>query len=206
MPTPIAKNFSAIALTLFCVVAVPNYWQYYGPAVFWSFCDVAVAIACVGFWLNSSFLLSISMIAMLMPGAFWTVDVASGVLTGYHSGATAYIFADEMPLILRLISTFHSWLPLLLLLRLRAVGYNRSAFKYWLVVTAVLLLISYFFLPQPGEQAAPLYNNINYAFGVSQTSPQGYLPESLWLITVFSVCTVFFWLPAHLVMAFLSRR
>src|ERR1700689_4566422 len=50
---------------------------------------------------------------------------------------------------LRSLSFFHFWLPWLLIYIVWKLGYDRRAFLRWWVLAWALLLVCYFFMPEP---------------------------------------------------------
>ena len=197
IPLGIKLLFSA-----FVAVLVPTYWHNYGPTNFLYFCDVALLLTLVGVWLESSLLISMCAVGILLPQCLWLVDFACN-LCGFHlTGMTNYMFNPTLPLFTRGLSAFHGWLPLLLIWLLTRVGYDRRALGGWSIVAGVLVLVCYLAMPAAGAHLANsnIPVNINYVYGFSDTEPQHWVNQNLFVFLwyVFLVCVAF--LPTHLVL------
>src|ERR1044072_356834 len=93
-----------LAYTAFVAVLIPVYWYYYGPTNFLYFCDVALIVSLVGIWLESSLLISMCAVGILIPQALWVLDFAAGVFGFQITGMTAYMFNSGNSLFLRGLS------------------------------------------------------------------------------------------------------
>ena len=96
----------------------------YGPANFLWFCDLGLLITLLGLWLNSALLIGMQAIALTLPQAIWIADFVTG---GHLIGISAYMFNPVIPLLTRALSTFHIWLPILLIYSVWRMGYDRRA-------------------------------------------------------------------------------
>ena len=124
-------------------VLVPAYLVSYGPSVFLNLCDIALILTAVGLWRVSPLLLSSQALSSLIVEGAWNVDLLWRALTGHHLiGGTAYMWEARYPLWLRLLSAFHMWLPVVLLIAVRRVGYDRRALSLQCLVAAVVLILS----------------------------------------------------------------
>lgn len=138
-----------VAGAAFLAVWVPSYLHHYGPANFLNLCDVAVILTCVGLWVGSPLLLSSQAVSSLVVDTVWTVDVAVALVSGHHVvGGTEYMWDARFPLWLRLLSLFHALWPPLLVWAVRRVGYDRRALAFQTAVAAVVLVASWFVLPE----------------------------------------------------------
>ena len=170
--------------TAFAAVLVPYYWTTYTPWNFLFFCDIALLLTCIGLWLENPLLVGAQAVGILLPQTLWVVDFGARLLTGHHVNAmTAYMFDDRIPLFVRALSSFHGWLPFLLLWLLARLGYDRRAFGAEAALIVIVLVVCYAFGPAP---PAPASNpqaavNVNYVYGFSDEHPQTWLPEKLWL-------------------------
>jgi len=187
-----------LAYTVFVAVLVPCYWVTYSPWNFLFFCDVALLMTLPALWLESSLLISMPAVGIMVPQLVWAADLLIGSrITGW----TSYMFDPRYPLYVRGLSLFHGWLPVLLIWGVWRLGYDRRALIGWTVLSTVILLVCYFLAPAP---PAPPGNpnlavNINYVHGFSYEKPQPWLPPWLWLTAVVVGCPVVLYLPAHLV-------
>jgi hypothetical protein len=97
------------------------------------------------------------------------------------------------PLWVRLLSTFHVGLPLVLLWTLRKVGYDRSALGLQAAIAAVLLIISRFL-------SAEL--NMNYAYR-DPVFHRAWGPAPAHLAMIFIPLVVLIYWPTHLLLRWL---
>ena len=137
-------------------VWLPAYFRVWGWANLLHLCDVAVILTFVGIWLANPLLLSTQAVSALAAGILWFTDVSWRLVTGrFLVGGTDYMWDARYPLWVRLLSTFHIGLPLVLLWTLRRVGYDRRALGLQALIAAFLLIVSRFL-------SAEL--NLNYAY------------------------------------------
>ena len=116
--------YPKLIFTAFLCVLIPIYWRAYGPADFLWFCDVAAILTLIALWIESPLLASINAVAMTLPQTIWIVDFLTG---GRVVGVSAYMFDPGVPLYVRALSTFHLWLPFLILWMVARLGYDRRA-------------------------------------------------------------------------------
>ncbi len=120
------------------------------------FCDVGAIIACAGIWMQLPLLFSSQAVGSLLVGVLWGLDVAWRLVAGHHLvGGTEYMWDTHYALWIRLLSTFHLGLPLVLLWAMRKMGYDRRALALQSAIAAGLLIFSRFLPPAL---------NMNYAF------------------------------------------
>jgi len=144
------------AAAAFLAVYVPAYALAYGLANFLFLCNLSVLLAGAGLWACSRLLVSSQAVAIGLVGTAWTVDVASRLLTGRHLiGGTEYMWDPQWPLFTRLLSLYHVVLPVVLVLGLRRIGYDRRG---WLLQSALALAVVAL-----GRLFPPAVN-INYAY------------------------------------------
>ena len=112
-----------IAYSAFVAVLVPYYWVTYTPWNFMYFCDVALLVTLAGIWTESALLVSTQAVGILLPQTLWVCDFISRAILGVHiTGMTGYMFDPKLPLFVRALSSFHGWLPFVLILARRASG------------------------------------------------------------------------------------
>ena len=194
--------------TAFVAVLVPYYWRTYGPLNFLWFCDVALLVTLVALWRESPFLFSMQAVAIALPQLLWVVDFTAH-LAGIHVlGAAAYMFDPKIPLFVRGLSSFHGWLPLLLVWGVWRLGYDRRAFSAQTAAALVLLSVCYFFTPRP---PAPASNptaavNLNWVFGPGEDLIQTWMAPGLYLALQLVCWPLLIYLPTHLVLKKLWAR
>jgi hypothetical protein len=144
-----------IVYTAFVAVLVPYYWVTYTPWNFLYFCDIALLVALAALWLESPLLASIPAVGILAPQALWVIDFGAWLFAGVHiTGMTAYMFNPDIPPFVRALSSFHGWLPFLLLWLVFRLGYDRRALTVQSVLGVTVLLVCYFLGPAPPPSAA----------------------------------------------------
>ena len=141
--------------TLFVAVLVYNYWRAYSPWTFLFFCDVALLLTLPALWLESPLLISLPAVGLVLPQMLWVFDFATGARI---TGMTSYMFDPKLPLLVRGLSTFHGWLPFLLVWGVWRLGYDSRALAGWTAISTLVLLTSYFLAPCaacPRRQSQP---------------------------------------------------
>jgi hypothetical protein len=189
-----------LAGTAFLAVLVPVYLCIYGPANFLWFCDAALIFTVAGMWLESSLLISMCSVGILLPQCLWLVDYASHLFGIHLLGLTGYMFDPQLSFFTRGLSLFHGWLPLLLLWLLARLGYDRRGLSAWTGLAAGLVLVCYLFTPPAGAHLANsnLPININYIYGFNDRQPQSWINQNLYVILWLGVLWLAFFLPTHL--------
>ena len=165
----------------YMAVLIPVYWHYYGPTNFLYFCDVALILTLIAIWPENALLISMCTVGIVIPQAFWVLDFVAHAAGLSLTGMTEYMFDSSHSLFLRLLSTFHGWLPFLLLYLVSKIGYDRRAFWPWTALSWVLLLVCFFLMPPPTPHPGLTPVNINYVWGLSDTAVQTWMPPYVWL-------------------------
>jgi hypothetical protein len=178
------------------VVWLPAYFRVWGWANLLHLCDVAVILSFVGIWLANPLLLSSQAVNSLAAGFLWVLDVGSRLTTGrFLIGGTEYMWDTRFPLWVRLLSTFHIGLPLVLLWTLRRVGYDRRALWLQAAIAAFLLIVSRFL-------SADL--NMNYAYR-DPLFHRAWGPAPAHLAMIFIPLVALIYLPTHLLLSWVFR-
>src|SRR6202795_564668 len=81
-----------VAATAFLAILVPIYLHTYGPTNFLWFCDAALMLTVAGMWLESSLLISMCSVGILLPQCLWLVDFGCNLFGIYLLGLTGFIF------------------------------------------------------------------------------------------------------------------
>jgi hypothetical protein len=150
---PAAVRWGALA---WLAVWVPAYWHAWGPANFLHLCDLAVILSCIGLWTTNSLLLASQAVSSIVVDFLWMADAASTVFSKHPLiGGTEYLLDAHVALWIRLLSSFHVVLPLLLLWALWRTGYDRRAWSLQTTIVVLTFIASRFTNPAA---------NINYAF------------------------------------------
>ena len=187
---PVLRWFSLVWM----VVWLPAYFRVWGWANLLHLCDVAVVLSFVGIWIANPLLLSSQAVNSLAAGFLWVLDVGSRLTSGrFLIGGTDYMWDTRFPLWVRLLSTFHIGLPLVLLWTLRRVGYDRRALGLQAVIATFLLIVSRFL-------SADL--NMNYAFR-DPLFHRAWGPAPAHLAMIFVPLVALIYWPTHLLLRWL---
>jgi hypothetical protein len=190
-----------LVYTAFVAVLIPVYWHYYGPTNFLYFCDVALILTVIAIWPENALVLSMCAIGIIIPQAVWVVDVLANAVGVSLTGMTDYMFDANRSLFLRLLSTFHGWLPFLLLYLVSRTGYDRRALRAWTVLAWVLLFICFFLMPPPNPHPRLTPVNINYVWGLSDYAPQKWVPPDVWFVGLLIGMPLLIFAPTHFALA-----
>lgn len=178
------------------IVWLPTYFRVWGWANLLHLCDVGVILSFIGIWWADSLLLSSQAVGALAAGVLWMLDVGWRIATGrLLVGGADYMWDTRFPLWVRLLSTFHIGLPLVLLWTLRRVGYDRRALALQAAIAAVLLIISRWLPPDLNMNWVhrdPLWHR---AWGIA--------PAHLTVIFVPLVALIYW--PTHLLLSWMFR-
>jgi len=189
---PVLRSFSL----LWMIVWLPAYFHVWGWANLLHLCDVAVILTFVGIWLANPLLLSSQAVSSLAAGVLWTLDVGWRLTTGrFLIGGTDYMWDARFPLWVRLLSTFHIGLPLVLLWTLRKVGYDRRAFGLQSAIAIVLLMVSRFLSTEL---------NMNYAYR-DPVFYRAWGPAPAHLAMIFIPLVALIYWPTHLLLSWVFR-
>ena len=181
---------------------VPIYLRAYGPANFLWFCDAALILTVAGMWLESSLLISMCSVGILLPQCLWIADFG-GNLLGFHLlGMTGYMLDHHLPLFTRGLSLFHGWLPLLLVWLLSRLGYDKRALAAWTTLAAGIVAACYLFTPPAGAHLADpnIPININYIYGFNDKQPQTWINQNLYVVLWPAALWLAAFVPTHLVL------
>ena len=192
-----------VAYSAYVAVVLPCYWVAYTPWNFLYFCDIALLVTAGAIWIESPLLVSMQAVAITLPQILWVVDLLCRLVAGVHvTGVTAYMLDASIPPFLRALSSFHGWLPFVLLWLLSRLGYDRRAFRWQSVAGVVVLLVSYLFAPAPPPSAShPNWAvNINYVYGLDDKQAQSFMAPPLWVLSMMAFHVIALYLPTHLVL------
>jgi hypothetical protein len=175
---------------LWIVVWLPAYLRVWGSMNLVHLCDIAVILGCAGLWWGSSLLISSQAVSSFAPGILWALDVGWRLTTGrFLVGGTDYMWDARYPLWVRLLSSFHIGLPVVMFWALRKVGYDRRALALQAAIAAVLFIVARFL---------PAELNVNYVFR-DPLFHRAWGPAPLHLAVVYLGALVLYW-PAHLLL------
>ena len=183
-----------LCYTGFIVMLVPTYWWQHGPANFLWGSNMALLATLLGLWLESSLLISMMALVVLIPELGWAVDFTVRLVTSpeiVSFRGTRYMFDPDIPLFVRGLSMYHPVLPIFLLWAIHRLGYHRKALLCQTLFCWVVLWLSYLV----SKQAA----NINWVFGFIDP-PQQWLPGGAYVLLLMVLYPLVLFLPAHLLL------
>lgn len=191
-----------LGFTAFMAIMVPFYWITYGPTNFLYFCDVAMFFTLAAVWSESPLLASMPAVGLIVPQFVWCVDFLASWLGMPLLSMTAYMFDPGIPLFARGLSSFHAWLPFVLVFLVARLGYDLRAFLYWTLLAWGLLAICRLSLPPPPPDPAnpnvPV--NVNYVYGFGDAAAQTLMPGWAWLALLYVGLPLLVFWPTHLVL------
>lgn len=189
---PILRWFSLLWMAIW----LPAYFRVWGWPNLLHLCDVAVIFTFVGIWLGNPLLLSSQAVSVLPAGILWALDVGWRLATGHFLiGGADYMWDARYPLWVRLLSTFHIGLPLVLLWTLHKVGYDSRALALQTAIAAILLIVSRFLSREL---------NLNYAYR-DPLFHRDWGPAPIHLAVIFIPLVVLIYWPTHLLLAWFIR-
>jgi len=195
-----------LAYTAFMAALIPVYWHYYGPTNFLYFCDVALILTLIAIWPENAFLISMCAVGIIVPQALWVADFFANAAGFPLLGMTDYMFDSNRSLFLRLLSSFHGWLPFLLIFLVWKIGYDRRAFWSWTALAWALLFISFYLLPPPGPHPVLAPVNVNYVWGMRDDAAQTFVPPYVWFAGQLIGLPLIAYAPTHFVLRRIMPR
>lgn len=166
--------------TAWVVVLVPVYIRV-GVINFLWFCNLSLLVTLVAIWMESSLIASMQALAIVWWQLLWIMDFMTQLLTGRSPiGIAKYMFDSQASIYQRGLSSFHAWLPILLLWMVWRLGYDRRALKYQTPVGWAVFILSYLCTPDIYGSAG----NVNLVYGPSWQEAQTWMPPLAWLAVV----------------------
>jgi hypothetical protein len=180
-----------IAYTLYLCVLVPVYWRQAdaGPRNFLWLSDIALLATGVALWLENSLIVSTMAVGVLLPEIFWNVGFFVRLTTGRSiTGLSEYMFESRRPLLSRLLSLFHVFLPPLMVWLVWRLGYDGRAFIAMTLLALIVLPVTY--------ATTKPEHNINWVHGWEGKIPWGLSPRTYVALLMVAFPVVVF-LPTH---------
>jgi hypothetical protein len=187
-----------IAVTLSYVFISHGVWQQYSAFNFLWFSHIGFMGTVLALWLESRLLASMMLLnTFVADGVGWTLDLIVALVSGRHPfGATAYMFDQRIPLLIRCLALFHVVVPALLAWMVYKLGYDRRALIAQTVLAwAVLLFCVSFTNPAL---------NLNCVFGPG-TQRQTLIPAWFYFVILMIYVPLAFYLPIHLLLTRLLK-
>lgn len=138
-------------------IYLPSYAIAYGFTNFLFLCNLGVMLTAVAILGESRWLLASQAIAAPVIGIAWGLDAGWRLFIGRHLyGGTEYMWDPQYPLFTRLLSLYHLAWPVLVVVLVRRVGYDRRGWRLQSAIAAAAIILCRLFTP-PAD-------NINFAF------------------------------------------
>ncbi|MCZ6508402.1 MAG: hypothetical protein O7A04_10205 [Acidobacteria bacterium] len=187
-----------LAYSLWFVVWVPVYYALVGPANFLWLCDVGNIVLLIALWSESRALFSATAVGVVLVQLLWCVDLLGRLTLGFHPiGGTEYMLDAAEPLVVRALSFYHLWVPILLLWALYRLGFDRRAWRIQTLILWIILPLSY--LQDPAL-------NLNWLwrpFGLEQTL----MPPAVYMVLNLALYPLLLFVPSQwLLETWLRRR
>ena len=181
-----------------CVIAwIPWYWGQYGLQNFLFFCDLGNLFVLAGLWLESPLIFSSQASGLLFFQTLFTIDLASALVSGRHwIGGTEFMFDQNVPAVIRLLSLFHVVMPPLLLWAIWRLGYDRRGWKYQTLITWSVVPINFFWRPE---------YDVNWARGPFFRE-QHAVPAAIYLLAYLIVVPATVYYPTHRFLLWFAER
>ncbi|WP_148255084.1 hypothetical protein [Aidingimonas lacisalsi] len=175
----------------------PTYAILLGPQNFLWLCNLANFLILVALWSESRRLMSMQLLAVLLVGTLWAVDVGTALVTGWHPiGGTEYMFDPEHPPVTRALSLYHLILPVVASLTVWRLGFDRRAILWQTGLTWLIIPLSYVWTDPE--------RNINWVHGPFG-QPQESLAPLVYLAGLMMAWPLAVYLPVQLLMIWLQR-
>ncbi len=179
-----------VLVFLWLLFYLPTYASAYGVAHFLQLCDLTLLLSCIGFLTGSRLLLDAQTLSAPGIGLLWLFDVTRTALTGYTlHGGTDYLWDTSIPILARALSTFHLFLPVLLLIGLHRWGYDRRALVLQSLIAGAAIAVS--------TTGFPGQANLNYVQYWPGGGRMTGVPGAQALTTWFLLCGCIY-APSHL--------
>lgn len=188
-----------VGYSVFIAILVPVYLAEYGPKNFLWTSDIALLVTLLAIWLESRVLASMMAVAVLVPDVLWIVDFAGRLSLGPTKLpllGTQYMFDDAIPLLVRLLSLFHVFMPVLLIWLVLRLGYDPRAWLFQSLLACCVLPLTYLLTEPP--------DNINWVYGIG-AEPQDWMPAPLYVATLMALVPICVYWPTHRVLRALYR-
>ena len=187
-----------LAFSSFVLLLTPVYWLHYGPANFLWLCDLSLFLVALGLWRESSLLLTSQTVGTLLVQLLWSLDFLVALLFGSHPiGGTQYMFEPSIPLSIRFLSTFHLFMPILMVGAVVRLGYHRRGWQLQTLIAWVVLPICYLF-----TDPARNLNWLHRPFEREQTL----MPPLIFFLLMMVAYPLLLYLPSDLVLRRLLPR
>ena len=185
-----------LCCTAWVVVLIPIWIREQGVHNFLWLSDVGLFGACVALWLENRLLASMMAVGIVLPDLGWTLIFLGRLLIDAGPFERAgWMFDRSLPLFIRSLSLFHILIPPLLVWTVYRLGYDRRALPFQTLLTAAVLLLTYF--------ATDPADNINFVVGFGDP-PAPPMPQPIWVLAQTPILFLGAYLPTHLFLRWLT--
>jgi len=182
-----------IAYSAWLVTWAAVYASAHSAVEFLWFCHVANFVIAAALWSESRLLISWQAVSVLLVQILWTLDVLGRLVLGWHPiGGTEFLFNPHDPLLQRVLASFHTVIPLLLIFAARRLGYDRRALLVQVLACWAILPASYF-LAGPEK-------NLNWVYKPFERE-QSLLSPPAYLVVCMLAYPLLIYVPSQLVLA-----
>jgi hypothetical protein len=178
---------------IFCLVwwlMIAAYWISVGEPfhLLW-LCDLTLLITGIGILIKSPIMLSSQLVGTLPIQIAWNLDFWLRIISGSKVfGFTEYMFSTSHPAEVKILSTFHVFLPVFLIYAIILFGYEIRGWIWQSILTVFVYFLSYF--------TTDVIQNTNWTLGPFW-KPQTMLPECLYLI-IWTLLTLLMYFILHI--------
>ena len=181
-------KFLKYFLTLFVIILIPTYLHYYGPQNFLWLSDIGLFLTVLALWTHSRLLMSMAAVGVLVTELIWNIDYFGELLFNVNIITLSdYMFDNSYPMVLRAISLFHVFVPVIWIWYLIKYGYDKRAFGYFTILYWIVLIATYL-CTDPDK-------NINWVFLPLESGWQ--IASLTWVIFLAVFFPLCIFLPAH---------
>jgi hypothetical protein len=194
------SSWIKVPYTIFVCILVPVYWAERGPANFLWLSDIALLAVVPALWMENRFFTSMMTVGVLLPELAWNLDFFLRLITGHDViglNGTGYMFGVDYPPLLKFLSLFHVFLPVLLLWMTYRLGYDRRAVYAQTLLVWVLLPICYL--------ATDPERNLNWVFGIGNP-PKTWVSGPMYLVMLMGAYPLVVSIPTHFLLKSLFGR
>jgi hypothetical protein len=179
----------AIAYFLWMLYWFPVALLIHGPSNFLWLCNISQFLCLYALWTRHRLIASSQAGVVCIVGAVWTADFTLGLLTGGQTAVfTQYMWVEETPLMARVSSLYHIFLPVLVIYLIYTLGYDRRAPWVQTGIGSVALLLT-ILLTGEGSNINAVYSPLNFELV--------WAPHWVYVLLLFPAYPLIIYWPGH---------
>lgn len=191
MSRPRVPLLMKIVVSAWVVVMVPVWVQVQGWANFLWLSDIALFTIAIALWFENRLLVSMAAIGTVVFELGWNFAFFGSMLFDEALPYADYMFREDEPRLVRCLSLFHTFLPLVTIYLVSRLGYDGRALwaqtiVLWLVLAGSCLLTT--------REA-----NVNFVYGIG-SPPEPPVPRIWWVAAQAVGVPLLVQLPMHQLM------